>query len=127
MSVVGEHHAPFLTSVPLPLSRLIVFDETRSDFLRRNNPYTQQPAQTVVQRAYNAFAVRVLDEEGKRRVVPALESSEGVLCVEMMIRLYRDGLMSGLLAQLIKVRLVGWSTTTGQTKIVDLWGKRRFG
>ncbi|CAB1109757.1 unnamed protein product [Ectocarpus sp. CCAP 1310/34] len=64
---------------------------------------TQEAGMTVVERAYNAFAVRVLDEEGKRRVVPALESSEGVLCVEMRIRLYPDGLMSGLLARLIKV------------------------
>ncbi|CBN76583.1 delta-9 desaturase [Ectocarpus siliculosus] len=73
--------------------------------------YRQKPVyvarQTVVQRAYNAFAVRVLDEEGKRRVVPSLESSEGVLCVEMRIRLYPDGLMSGLLAHLIKAKANG--------------------
>ncbi|CAN0232152.1 unnamed protein product, partial [Ectocarpus sp. 12 AP-2014] len=57
-----------------------------------NMRLAQEAGMTVVQRAYNAFAVRVLDEEGKRRVVPALESSEGVLCVEMRIRLYPDGL-----------------------------------
>ncbi|CAN0044193.1 unnamed protein product, partial [Ectocarpus sp. 13 AM-2016] len=37
-----------------------------------NMRLAQEAGMTVVQRAYNAFAVRVLDEEGKRRVVPAL-------------------------------------------------------
>ena len=60
--------------------------------------------QTIVQRAYNAFAVRVMSEDGKvRRVLPANETTEGDLCIEMRIRLYNDGLMSNLLSQLIKV------------------------
>ena len=58
-----------------------------------------------MQRSYNAFAVRVQGEEGtERRVVPANETDEGELCIEMWIRLYPDGLMSSLLLQLIKVR-----------------------
>lgn len=61
----------------------------------------------MVQRAYNAFAVRVLSDEGERpAVVPATETMEGVLCIEMRIRLYPDGLMSSLLSQLIKVLTV---------------------
>ena len=61
--------------------------------------------QTMVQRSYNAFAVRVQAERGReRRVVPASETDEGDLCIEMRIRLKSDGLMSNLLSQLIKVR-----------------------
>ena len=61
--------------------------------------------QTLVQRSYNAFAVRVQAEWGReRRVVPAEETDEGDLCIEMRIRLHSDGLMSNLLSQLIKVR-----------------------
>ena len=60
---------------------------------------------TVVQRSYNAFAVRVQAEGGReRRVVPARETDEGDLCIEMRIRLHNNGLMSNLLSQLIKVR-----------------------
>ena len=59
---------------------------------------------TVVQRSYNAFAVRVQGKKDEGRlVVPASETTEGDLCVEMRIRLYSDGLMSNLLSQLIKV------------------------
>ena len=59
----------------------------------------------MVQRSYSAYAVRVQGEEGtKRRVVPAGDTDEGDLCIEMRIRLYPDGLMSNLLLQLIKVR-----------------------
>lgn len=62
--------------------------------------------QAVVQRSYNAFAVRVLgDSSSERRVVPANEAAEGILCIEMRIRLYPGGLMSGLLSRLIKVHL----------------------
>lgn len=65
-----------------------------------------------MQRAYNAFAVRVQGEEGiDRRVVPAGETSEGELCIEMRIRLYSDGLMSSQLLQLIKV----WHRSDGLT------------
>lgn len=56
-----------------------------------------------MQRSYNAFAVRVLGEEGERRVVHASETTDGELCIEMRIRLYPDGLMSNVLSQLIKV------------------------
>ena len=59
----------------------------------------------MVQRSYNAFAVRVQGQEGvDRRVVPAGETGEGELCIEMRIRLYSDGLMSSQLSRLIKVR-----------------------
>lgn len=43
--------------------------------------------------------------EGAVRVVPAVESREGLLCVEMRIRLYKDGAMSKLLNQLPNVSL----------------------
>ncbi|CAN0393535.1 unnamed protein product [Ectocarpus sp. 12 AP-2014] len=39
-------------------------------------------------------------EEGK--VVPAEETTEGVLCIEMRIRMYHDGAMSKLLEKLSK-------------------------
>lgn len=59
----------------------------------------------MVQRSYNAYAVRVQTEEGtKQRVVPAGDTSEGELYIEMRIRLYPDGLMSNLLLRLIQVR-----------------------
>lgn len=58
----------------------------------------------MVQRSYNAFAVRVVGKEGeKRQVLPFHDTSEGQACVEMRIRLYPDGAMSNLLKQLIKV------------------------
>lgn len=58
----------------------------------------------MVQRAYNAFAVRVVSKEGdKRQVLPFHDISEGEPCIEMRIRLYPDGAMSNLLKQLIKV------------------------
>ena len=61
-----------------------------------------------MQRFYNAFTVRVQSGEGiKRQVVPAGETSEGELCIEMRIRIYPDGVMSNLLLQLIKVRCRG--------------------
>lgn len=69
-----------------------------------------QIGQGVLQRAYNAFAVRVATPSatseasvglpGQRRIVPADESSEGELCIEMRIRLYEDGAMSKLLDSL---------------------------
>ena len=62
----------------------------------------------MVQRSYNAFAVRVQDREAtKRKVVPASLSSEGELCIEMRIRIYPDGAMSNLLLQLVKVQHQG--------------------
>lgn len=39
------------------------------------------------------------------KVVPAVDSREGTLCVEMRIRLYKDGAMSKLLEQLPNVSL----------------------
>lgn len=61
----------------------------------------------MVQRSYNAFAVRVQSGEGIKRVVPACETSEGELCIEMRIRIYPDGVMSNLLLKLAKVRDAG--------------------
>lgn len=43
-------------------------------------------------------------KDATMRVVPAVESREGTLCVEMRIRLYKDGAMSKLLEQLPNVR-----------------------
>ncbi|CAM9611990.1 unnamed protein product, partial [Ascophyllum nodosum] len=75
--------------------------------------------QGVIQRAYNAYAVRVQGLEpttpggervdgdkagglgaGELRILPARETSEGMLCVETRIRLYPDGAMSKLLDEL---------------------------
>ncbi|CAM9174754.1 unnamed protein product, partial [Laminaria digitata] len=68
-----------------------------------NMRVAQEAGMSVVQRAYNAFAVRVQGEESiDRRAVPAGETGEGELCIEMRIRLYSDGLMSSQLLQLIK-------------------------
>lgn len=83
-------------------------------------------AQTVIQRAYNASAVRVIDEQSddsshgevqkaeKRELIPVEDPScedepvagdrmGGQLCIEMRICLYDDGTMSKLLEQLAKV------------------------
>ncbi|CAM9198778.1 unnamed protein product [Choristocarpus tenellus] len=56
----------------------------------------------VVQRSYNAFAVRVQHGRGGEsgKVAHASETEEGELCVEMRIRLYADGSMSNLLEKL---------------------------
>lgn len=40
---------------------------------------------------------------GTRKVVPAAETTEGMLCLEVRVRLYRDGAMSKLLEKLAKV------------------------
>lgn len=45
----------------------------------------------------------VVTKEGTVRVVPAVESREGSLCVEMRIRLYKHGAMSKLLERLPNV------------------------
>lgn len=78
----------------------------------------------MIQRSYNAYAVRVQNLEssptpgggmggltyggdkaaGILRVVPASQTSEGILCIEMRIRLYSDGTMSQLLERLAKVK-----------------------
>lgn len=80
--------------------------------------------QGVIQRSYNAYAVRVRDTNpvptpgrgfgglvqgadkggGTLKIVPANETTHGVLCIEMRIRLYSDGAMSKLLENLAKVR-----------------------
>lgn len=82
--------------------------------------------QSLVQRAYNAYAVRVVDEPSdaspsggaqkavEKRVVQiedptnqggagAGRTQAGELCIELRIRLYNDGAMSKLLEQLAKV------------------------
>lgn len=86
--------------------------------------------QGVVQRSYNAYAVRVQDANqfgqpqtpggglglgglthgsdkgaGTLKVIPAGQTTEGILCIEMRIRLYHDGAMSKILEKLAKV---GW-------------------
>lgn len=77
--------------------------------------------QGVVQRSYNAFAVRVQESlastprrgvkvagstaAGTRTVVPAGKTTEGTLCIELRIRLHQDGTMSKLLQNLANVRL----------------------
>eukprot|EP00904_Undaria_pinnatifida_P011031 jgi/Undpi1/7058/HiC_scaffold_21.g09532.m1 len=77
----------------------------------------QAQALGVVQRSYNAFPVRVQDTlasttsrgvtgagaragSGTRTVTPAGETTEGTLCIELRIRLHRDGTMSKLLDNL---------------------------
>lgn len=84
--------------------------------------------QGVIQRSYNAYAVRVQDSSspptpggglgglphggdkgaGTLKIVPAGQTTEGVLCIEMRIRLYHDGAMSKILEKLAKVGF-GWS------------------
>lgn len=80
--------------------------------------------QGVIQRSYNAYAVRVRDTNpsppaggmlmgglshgsdkgaGTLKVFPANQTTDGVLCIEMRIRLYHDGAMSKLLEKLAKV------------------------
>ncbi|CAM9831972.1 unnamed protein product [Ectocarpus sp. 4 AP-2014] len=81
------------------------------------NMRAQEQGKGVVQRAYNAFAVRLVDVEpptpGGRvawskgsaklpKIVPAGETTEGILCIEMRIRMYHDGAMSKLLEKLSK-------------------------
>lgn len=94
---------------------------------KRLTPLLPLPSsvQGVVQRAYNAFAVRVqftsANSAGnrggeqvtaaaaaaagvvRRKVMPAEETTEGLLCIEMRIRLYHDGAMSQLLEKLAHV------------------------
>lgn len=76
--------------------------------------------QGVVQRSYNAFAVRVQDSvppapgrgvegaggtgAGTRTIIPAGKTTEGTLCIELRIRLHQDGTMSKLLENLANVR-----------------------
>eukprot|EP00904_Undaria_pinnatifida_P011027 jgi/Undpi1/7054/HiC_scaffold_21.g09528.m1 len=76
----------------------------------------QAQAMGVVQRSYNAFAVKVQDspastssrgvkragstEAGTRTVIPAGKTTEGPLCIELRIRLHQDGTMSNLLEAL---------------------------
>eukprot|EP00903_Cladosiphon_okamuranus_P015565 g14370.t1 len=74
----------------------------------------QDPAKGVIQRSYNAYAVRVQGlgdggvagsgnaTSGTPKVIPAKETTEGLLCIEMRIRLYHDGAMSQLLERLAK-------------------------
>ncbi|CAM9534507.1 unnamed protein product [Ascophyllum nodosum] len=80
------------------------------------NMRAQVEGKGVIQRAYNAFAIRVhgvapptpgggvkpLRGKGVEAVtvVPARDSTEGMLCIEMWIRLYADGAMSKLLDKL---------------------------
>ncbi|CAM9319898.1 unnamed protein product [Pylaiella littoralis] len=74
----------------------------------------QPPGKGIIQRSYNAYAVRVQESDGggvvgggrkgTPRVVPASETTNGELCVEMRIRIYHDGAMSQLLEQLAKAK-----------------------
>lgn len=41
-----------------------------------------------------------------RKVVPAAQTTEGVLCIELRIKMYHDGAMSKLLEKLSKVGMV---------------------
>eukprot|EP00904_Undaria_pinnatifida_P011028 jgi/Undpi1/7055/HiC_scaffold_21.g09529.m1 len=80
------------------------------------NMRAQETRKGVVQRSYNAFAVRVQESlastprrgvkvagstaAGTRTVVPAGKTTEGTLCIELRIRLHQDGTMSKLLENL---------------------------
>ncbi|CAM9298493.1 unnamed protein product [Ectocarpus sp. 4 AP-2014] len=86
------------------------------------NMRAQEKGHGLVQRSYNAYAVRVQDTSesptpgammgglsqgsgkgpGTLKVVPAGETKAGILCIEMRIRLYTDGAMSRLLENLAK-------------------------
>eukprot|EP00752_Nemacystus_decipiens_P002581 g2416.t2 len=91
------------------------------------NMRSQEQGQGVVQRSYNAYAVRVQDTNpfnqpqtpgggiglgglshggdkgaGTLKVIPASQTNEGILCIEMRIRLYHDGAMSKILEKLAK-------------------------
>ena len=80
-----------------------------------------------MQRSYNAFAVRLQGEKGtKRRAVPAIETDEGELCIEMRIKLYPDGPMSNLLLQLIKVRRRDGQLMAGCILRVNVIATARF-
>ncbi|CAM9738875.1 unnamed protein product, partial [Ectocarpus fasciculatus] len=87
------------------------------------NMRAQEKGNGVIQRSYNAYAVRVRDTNptpaaggmimgglshgsdkgaGTLKVIPANQTTDGVLCIEMRIRLYHDGAMSKLLERLAK-------------------------
>lgn len=53
-----------------------------------------------------ASLVAVAARASRKTTVPANESSEGDLCIEMRIRQYEDGAMSKLLASLAKVTII---------------------
>lgn len=92
----------------------------------------------MVQRSYNAWAVRVKDSSesptpgammgglsqgsdkgpGTLKVVPAGETKAGVLCIEMRIRLYNDGAMSKLLESLAKVNI--WVEVVGDVGVLRI-------
>ena len=92
--------------------------------------------QGVIQRAYNAFAIRVhgvapptpgggvkpLRGKGVEAVtvVPARDSTEGMLCIEMWIRLYADGAMSKLLDKLADLRLGLWPSFIQRALLLSL-------
>lgn len=103
-----------------------------------NRVHSFRCCQGVVQRSYNAYAVRVQDTNpsnhpqtpggglglgglthgldkgrGTLKVIPANQTTEGILCIEMRIRLYHDGAMSKILEKLAKVCLLfvwGWKS-----------------
>lgn len=81
--------------------------------------------QGVIQRSYNAYAVRVQGlgdgaggggsrATGTPTVIPAQDTTEGLLCIEMRIRLYHDGAMSQLLEKLGKVCMGSYKPRTAR-------------
>lgn len=71
--------------------------------------------QAVLQRSYTAFAVRLLGENyapsangrllrASHKIVPANDSDEGDICIELRIRRYGDGAMSKMLERIAKVK-----------------------
>ncbi|CAM9558139.1 unnamed protein product [Pylaiella littoralis] len=77
------------------------------------NVRAQATGKGVIQRSYNAYAVRVQDSDvtgeggdkkrgGTPKVIPARETTNGTLCIEMRIRIYHDGAMSQILEKLSK-------------------------
>ncbi|CAN0184392.1 unnamed protein product, partial [Scytosiphon promiscuus] len=127
MGAVTPAGRGFLTT-PRPVYRYIFLCPGQAQVLPQAitgvcyfNMRGQEKGHRVIQRSYNAFAVRVQDTNsvpatpgrafgglvqgadkggGTLKVVPATETTHGVLCIEMRIRLYSDGAMSKLLDRL---------------------------
>ncbi|CAN0025142.1 unnamed protein product, partial [Ectocarpus sp. 6 AP-2014] len=123
-SAVGRGNLP----TTRPVYRYIFLCPGQAQVLPQNitgvcyfNMRAQEKGNGVIQRSYNAYAVRVRDTNptptaggmlmgglshgsdkgaGTLKVVPASQTTEGVLCIEMRIRLYHDGAMSKLLERL---------------------------
>lgn len=89
-------------------------------------PLKCRPYQGVVQRAYNAYPVRLQERlvestsklirsRVREKVVSTADIAEGELCIEMRIRHYEDGAMSKLLASLAEASF----SFSGRSRVPD--------